>query len=74
MDIVVKSPLMADKIKDLLDNKAIDGLSFSFVEKNGINQTFHAVGENIADAAAIAKKVIKSSDFGKGIYFTVENK
>jgi len=75
MEIMVRSALMADKIKELLDGKAIDGVSFSFIEKKGMDMTFRAEGDiNGKDAASVAKNAVKSTDYGKGIYFTVVNK
>jgi len=75
MEIMVRSALMADKIKELLDGKTIGGVGFSFVEKKGMDMTFSAEGDtNEKDAAAIAKNAIKSTDYGKGIYFTVVSK
>ena len=76
MDIIVKSPLMADKIKELLDGKTIEGACFSFTDKKGMEMTFHVTGDNIekTDAAGIAKNAIKATDYGKGIYFSVVKK
>jgi len=76
MDIIVKAPLMADRIKDLLDNKAIEGANFTFVDKKGMEMSFKASGDNIEtmDIAAIVKKAIRSTDYGKGIYFSVIQK
>ena len=73
MEIIVKSPLMADKIKDLLNNKTIGGASFAFIGKKGMEMTFGVSGDAIGkeDAVSIVKKAIKSTDFGKGIYFSV---
>ena len=73
MEIVIKAPLMADKIKDLLNDKSIEGAGFVFIEKKGLEMKFVVSGEGIRaeDAAAIAKKAIKSTDYGKGIYFSV---
>lgn len=73
MNIIVKSALMQDKIKDLLDGGVFDGVIFSFVEKKGMDMTFSASGENIdsIDVAAAAKKAIKATEYGKGIFFSV---
>jgi len=73
MNILVKSPLMHDKIIDTLSSGAFDGVSFSFIGKKGAELTFSVSGDNAetVDAAAIAKNAIKSSSFGKGIYFSV---
>jgi len=73
MNIIIKTPLMQDKIKDLLDGGVFDGIIFSFVEKKGIELIFSASGDNLEtmDVAAVAKKAIKSTEYGKGIYFSV---
>ena len=75
MDIIVKAPLMSEKIKDLLNNKTIDGVRFAFVDKKGMEMTFRVSGDfENTDAVAIAKSAIKSTDYGKGIYFSVVRK
>ena len=73
MVVILKSPLMQDKIKDLLDGRTFDGVRFSFVEKKGIELIFSISGDNIetADAAAIAKNAVKATEFGKGIMLSV---
>ena len=73
MMIVVRAPLMSDKIRDLLDNKTIGGVRFAFVEKRGMELAFRISGDGIEskDVVGIAKSAIKSTDFGKGIYFSV---
>jgi len=67
---------MADKIKDLLDNKTIDGASFAFTGKKGMDMMFNVSGDAVGkdDAVSIVKKAIKSTEFGKGIYFSVAAK
>jgi len=76
MNIIIKAPLMQDMIKDLLDGGVFEGVVFSFVEKKGMDLTFSATGANIEtmDIAAVAKKAIKSTEYGKGIYFSVLQK
>ena len=80
MRIIVKAPLMGDKIKELLDGTTIDGATFSFIDKKGREMTFGveissagAGNQDQIDAAMIAKSAIKSTDYGKGIYFSVVN-
>lgn len=76
MNIIVKAPLMAEKIKELLDGSTFDGASFAFVEKKGMEMEFCVSGENVEtlDAVAIAKNAIRATDYGKGIYFSVIQK
>jgi len=73
VNVVVKSALMQDKIKDFLDGGTFSGVSFSFVEKKGIELSFSASGDDLGslDVASIVKSAIKASDFGKGIMFSV---
>jgi len=64
---------MQDKIIDTLSTGDFDGISFTFLEKKGIDLAFSVAGSDAenTDAAAIAKKAIKSTDFGKGLFFSV---
>lgn len=73
MNVIIKSPLMQDRIKALLDGGTFGGVSFSFAEKRGMEMVFRASGDNAgeADLVAVAKSAIKASDFGKGIMFSV---
>lgn len=73
MDIIVKSPLMSEKIKELLDGNSINGVSFAFVEKKGMEMTFSVSGDDIEklDVLAITKNAIKATDYGKGLFFSV---
>jgi len=73
MNVIVRTTLMQDKITELLDGGVFDGIVFSFVEKKGMALTFSVSGDNIEtmDVAAVAKKAIKSTEYGKGIYFSV---
>jgi len=73
MNVIVRTTLMQDKITELLDGGVFDGAVFSFVEKKGMALTFRVSGDNIEtmDLAAVAKKAIKSTEYGKGIYFSV---
>jgi len=73
MDVIVRAPLMQEKIKGLLDGGEFSGVSLSFTEKKGIELVFHASGENIAslDVASIIKSAVKATDFGKGIMLSV---
>lgn len=75
MEIIVKTPLMADKIKALLDGNSFDGVSFAFIEKKGMEMTFAVSSDTEnADAVTVAKSAIKATDFGKGIFFSVVQK
>lgn len=73
MNIIVRTPLMADKIKNLLDGNTFHGMSFVFIDKKGMEMTFRVSGDSIEglDVISIVKNAIKATDYGKGIYFSV---
>jgi len=73
MNVIVRAPLMQEKIRGLLDGGTFSGVSLSFIEKKGIELTFHASGVDIAslDVASIIKSAVKATDFGKGIMLSV---
>jgi len=73
LNVVVRSALMQDNIRDLLDGGTFNGVGFTFVGKKGIELSFSASGDDLGslDVAAIVKSAVKASDFGKGIVFSV---
>ena len=73
MVIIVRAPLMADRIKDSLDSNTFDGVVFSFVHKKGMEMLFTVSGDNLdeLDVIAITKQAIKDTEYGKGLYFSV---
>ena len=76
MKISVRSALMSDKIKDLFNEQTINGVSYEFSGKQGIELLFDVTGENIEslDVVAITKSAIKATDYGRGLYFSVTEK
>lgn len=76
MKIAVRTPLMADKVKTLLDGNTFSGVSYIFEDKNGMEMTFGVSGDGIEtmDVIAITKSAIRSTDYGKGINFSVIQK
>jgi len=73
MDIIIKSPLMQDKIIDTLSGGTFHGLGFSYMGKKGMEMTFSVTGDGAEteDAVAAAKSAIKATAFGKGLFFSV---
>ena len=73
MNVIIRSALMQDNIRDLLDGGTFNGVGLSFVGKKGIELSFSASGDDIGslDVAAIVKSAVKASEFGKGIMFSV---
>ncbi|WP_066321002.1 hypothetical protein [Bacillus sp. FJAT-29814] len=71
MNIAVKTPLMADKIKELLDGNTFDGVDFTFLEMKGMEIIFSVTGDSEQIAVAATKNAIKATDYGRGLYFSV---
>jgi len=69
--IIVKAPLKAENIQQLLDGAEDEGFTFRFVEKKGFEMEFEVTGESFADPVDVVKALIKATDYGKGLYFSV---
>lgn len=67
--IEISSAMQQDAIKELLDGKEVDGVTFSFEKKQGIKLLFTADSEDLEAAAKIAKEAIKNEAWGKVLYF-----
>lgn len=71
MKITVRTPMKADLIQELLDNYQSDGISLHFLSKTGINLEFEAEGADSDTVITKVKSLIKGTDFGKVLYFSV---
>lgn len=69
--IRVNAPLKRDYIIELLNHQTIDGITFTFEKQDGMRLYFNHDGE-AERAAIVAKKTIKSSEFGVALYFNTE--
>lgn len=76
MNIIVRTPLMADKVKSLLDGNTFNGVTYEFKDKKGMEMTFGVSGDGIEniDVILVTKSAIRSTDYGKGINFSVIQK
>ena len=74
MHIIVKAPLKTDDIQQLLDGYTSEGLTFRFESRKGFEMTYEVLGESTADAADMAKSLIRSTDYGKALYISVLKK
>jgi hypothetical protein len=70
--ILINSPLMSDKIINLLSEYKENGVAFTFIKKNGMRLEFEISGIEGQMGCNLVKTLIKSTDFGKVLYFTVE--
>lgn len=68
--IVVESGLKRDYIAELLDGKTIQSVTFRLVKREGMKLCFEHDGDS-EQAAKIAKKTIKESEFGPALFFRV---
>ncbi len=71
MKIVVKSPLKAQEIAQLLDGHSQDGFSLRYTGKRGMELEFETDCTNANQAVAAVKSLIKATEFGKVLYFSV---
>lgn len=69
--ITISSPMKQDFIIELLDQKTINDITFSFVSKKGIALTFDCDQGQKEAAIAAAKAEIKATEIGKVLYFQV---
>ena len=74
MNIIVRAPLKAEEIKQLLDGNSYDGYDFNFVKKAGIDMEFEVTGEAAKDPVDVVKSVIRGTDYGSALYFSVVKK
>lgn len=68
--IYISSALKQQEIIELLEKMEGD-ISFKYLEKKGIKLSFEISGGEPQAAIDIAKAAIKSTDFGKALYFQV---
>lgn len=72
MKIAVNTPLKSDEIVNLLTNYNEGNIRFSFTGKRGMKLEFEVIGILGDAACTLAKNLIKDTDFGKILYFRVE--
>lgn len=72
MKIFVNAAMKNEEIIKLLSEYTENNVEFKFIKKTGLKLEFEA--NNIEKQAAVnlVKTLIKSTDFGKILYFTVE--
>ncbi|MEG0285006.1 MAG: hypothetical protein RR494_02815 [Vagococcus sp.] len=67
--IEISSGMQQDAIKELLDGKELEGVTFGFESKQGIKLIFNTNTDDNDAAAKIAKEAIKNETWGKVLYF-----
>ena len=71
MNIVIRSALKKEEIKQLLHNQTIDGIHYIHKETKGADIIFEADTTNTEHAISSAKKTVRSAPFGAAILFSV---
>ena len=74
MNVIVKAPLKAEDIKQLLDGNEYEGYAFQFVQKSGMDMNFAVTGEGSKDVVDVVKAVIRATDYGSALYFSIVKK
>lgn len=69
--LVVNSSLMANEIIDVLDGYKENEVEIKFLEKKGVKLFFEINGIEENNAINLVKKIIKSNDWSKSLYFYV---
>ncbi|MBR0417692.1 MAG: hypothetical protein IJI66_00825 [Erysipelotrichaceae bacterium] len=69
--LVVKSPMLTEKVKQVLDGYQDNDIKICFVKQEGMSLYFEIEGIRGYEAIALTKKIIRSHDWGNSIYFGV---
>lgn len=69
--IYVSCPAKQDYIIKCLESTKDDGIEFKYVDKKGIKMSFDVNIDDLDKAVDIAKKAIKSTEFGSVLFFQV---
>jgi hypothetical protein len=65
--------MKAEEIKELLTAYTEAGVSFKFIKKTGLKMEFETAGIEGQAAIDLVKKLIRSTDYGKVLYFSVSD-
>jgi hypothetical protein len=71
MKLFVSTALKAEDIKGLLAAYTEGGVSYNFVNKKGLKMEFEVSGIEGQDAVDLTKKIIRSTDYGNALFFSV---
>lgn len=71
MRILINAPMARDKIIALLCEYNENGVQFGLIKSEGIRLEFEASNIEGDAAVGLVKKLIRETDFGKVLYFSV---
>ena len=63
--------MLTQKVKNVLDGYEDGDIKISFLKEDGMTLYFEIEGIDGYDAQSLAKKIIRSNDWGNSIYFSV---
>lgn len=69
--ITISCAMKQEFIIELLDGKMIDGITFKYEGKSGINLKFSCDSEDKESAIKTAKQAIKATEIGSVLYFQI---
>jgi len=72
MIVIVNSPLKTENVVEVLDGYDKNGVTYKLIKKEGMKLTFQVEGVDRIGAIDLTKKIIRSYDFGKVLYFQVK--
>lgn len=70
--LIVNSPLKTDMICDALDGYNKDGVTMKLLSRKGMELRFEVTGATGFDAVALAKAIIRATEYGEALYFGVQ--
>lgn len=71
MKISVNTPMKGTQITELIVGYTENDVSFKFLGKFGMRYDFEVTGIEKDAAVDLCKKIIRSTDYGKVLYFSV---
>ena len=71
MIITVSTPLKGKEIIELLSDYNENGISFKYISNKGIRYDFEVDGLEKDAAISLVKEIIRATQFGKVLYFSV---
>jgi hypothetical protein len=72
MRLFVNTPMAGDKIIKLLNEYKENGVEFRYIKKTGIKLEFEMKNIDGKSACSLVKSLIRDTDYGKVLYFSVE--
>jgi hypothetical protein len=71
MRLFVSTALKAEDIRNLLEGYKEGGVSYSFIKKTGLKMEFEVSGVEGQNAVDLTKKIIRSTEYGRVLFFSV---